>query len=293
MSILRSIVRKDLVRRRLAGTLIVATGLIAATVAAAGNIDPNNRFAYAENVGWVNAEPVVLPPDGHPGILVGDHELGGWMWGENVGWISLTCENTFSCTTASYAVVNSGSGVLSGYAWGENVGWINFAPTGGGVTINPSTGDFSGYAWGENIGWISFASVGPNPFKVRTEWSCVPLPAAPSGVPLLLLGAQGGGTLLTWDSVAVARATGFDIVRGDLDTLRTSGGNFALATAECLDNDRPTMAFLHTASPAAGEGWWYLVRGVNCGGNGTYHGGSARQHHDRDPGIAASGHDCP
>ena len=51
---------------------------------------------------------------------------------------------------------------LSGWAWSENIGWISFNNTSGGGTVNygvhidPSTGNFSGYAWSENIGWISF-----------------------------------------------------------------------------------------------------------------------------------------
>ena len=61
---------------------------------------------------------------------------------------------------------NDGIGGLRGYAWGENVGWISFscqnvpntcASTGNyGVTIDPITGQFGGSAWGENIGWINF-----------------------------------------------------------------------------------------------------------------------------------------
>jgi len=51
---------------------------------------------------------------------------------------------------------------VSGWAWSENIGWISFNNTTGGgttnygVNINPSTGVFSGYAWSENIGWITF-----------------------------------------------------------------------------------------------------------------------------------------
>ena len=50
-------------------------------------------------------------------------------WGENIGWISLSCENTSTCATVSYGVANDGSGNLSGFAWAENVGWIKFDST--------------------------------------------------------------------------------------------------------------------------------------------------------------------
>ena len=78
----------------------------------AENIDPNDddsQRAYAENVGWINAEP---SGDGGPGIQVDDFELTGWMWGENIGWISLSCQNTASCGTTAYSVINDGVGVF-------------------------------------------------------------------------------------------------------------------------------------------------------------------------------------
>ncbi len=134
---------------------------------AAANVDPLDegyRYAYGENVGWLDLKP---GGNGGPGIEVGGSYLTGLMLGENIGWISLSCLNSGICSTIDYGVVNDGAGNLSGHAWGENVGWINFAPKGGGVTIHPVTGVFSGYAWGENIGWINFAPEGK---EVKTSW---------------------------------------------------------------------------------------------------------------------------
>ena len=78
-----------------------------------------------------------------------------------MGWINLSPTNYGGVT-------NDGSGNLGGYAWGENVGWINFNPTGGGVTID-NEGNFDGWAWGENIGWIHFQNPSV-PYKVQTAW---------------------------------------------------------------------------------------------------------------------------
>jgi hypothetical protein len=105
---------------------------------------------------------------------VNDNELLGYAWSENLGWISLNCQNDNSCGTSNFGVRNNSEGNLSGYAWGENIGWINFAPTNGGVHID-SSGDFSGYAWGENIGWVVFScddlnSCGTSDFRVETDW---------------------------------------------------------------------------------------------------------------------------
>jgi hypothetical protein len=142
------------------------------------NIDPDDtgyQYAFGENVGWLNAEP---GGDGADGVEVWDSKLTGYIWAENIGWVSLSCENTSSCGTVDYGVHNDGRGNLSGYAWAENVGWISFScgNTGScgtvdyGVITGPTTGEFSGFAWSENVGWINFKSNGAIPFGVKTAW---------------------------------------------------------------------------------------------------------------------------
>jgi len=83
-----------------------------------------------------------------------------------------------------------------------------------------------------------------------------------------------------------------DVVYGDLGTLQSSGGNFALATAACLENDRYETWASIPSNPAAGQGFWYLVRPADCGG-GSYDESGAGQVQPRDPGIVASGVACP
>jgi hypothetical protein len=45
--------------------------------------------------------------------------------------------------------------------------------------------------------------------------------------------------------------------------------------------------------PAAGTGFWYVLRPVNCQGAGSFDSGSASQLESRDAEIAASGETCP
>ena len=276
------------VGQRLAiGLVMVGVGC---TVASAENIDPQNdgsQYAYGENVGWLNAEP--LGP-GAWGVQVDDFELAGWMWGENIGWVSLSCQNTLSCATVAYGVANDGSGVLSGFAHAENVGWINFAPATGGVSIDPATGDFSGSAWGENIGWVTFASSGANPYKVSSGWVCSPPPGVPSDSPSLSVEPSGGSVLLSW--LAATGATAHDIVSGDGATLSSTAGDFSAATQACLDDNRIPNSLLASSALPLGEFTWFLVRGVNCGGSGTHDSGAVSQVGLRDAEIAASGNDC-
>lgn len=106
-------------RSGLRPSLLALALLAAATAALAANIDPADRFAWGENVGWVNFAPAQ-----GPGVTVTASGLKGFAWAENIGWINLA--------PSGGGVFNDGQGNLSGFAWGENVGWINFAPTGGG-----------------------------------------------------------------------------------------------------------------------------------------------------------------
>jgi len=263
--------------------------------AVAENIDPNNdgsKYAWSENLGWLNARP---GGSGGPGVQVSDSCLTGWMWSESAGWINLSCANDSSCGTSSYGVTNDGCGTLLGKAWSENAGWIDFAPStcGGeltcGVRISPTTGIFTGRAWSENAGWMTFSSTSPTPHQVMTSWRR----AAPAGSPSGLTAAQAGGNnvLLSW--TALSGATSYDVVQGRLSTLMSSNGNFQSATLACVANDTPGASITIGGTPSVGDGYWFLVRGGNCAGAGTYDSGAASQVGSRNAEIVASGNDCP
>ena len=86
--------------------------------------------------------------------------------------------------------------------------------------------------------------------------------------------------------------TVFDVVRGDLVGLVGSGGDFAPATETCLANDATAPPVDDGDVPASGQGFWYLLRSVNCGTNATYDTGEPSQIGLRDAEIGASGSDC-
>ncbi|MDT7041192.1 kelch repeat-containing protein [Candidatus Nitronereus thalassa] len=142
------------------------------------NIDPDEageQFAYGENIGWINFQPIF-----GPGVAVTDTTVEGFAYAENIGWINLHPSN-------GSGVMNDGTGHLHGYAWAENVGWISMscrntdscATANYHVIIDPVTGELSGRAWGENIGWITFRSVGPVAYGVTTGWRpSGPLPSS-------------------------------------------------------------------------------------------------------------------
>jgi len=109
-----------------------------------GTIDPTYRYAWGENVGFVDFGSTA------GNVHITDSALSGSIYGENIGWIDLS------------TITNNNEGILSGYAWGENIGWVDFSK----VAIG-TDGVFSGSIYGENIGWITFGT-GDN--KVMTDW---------------------------------------------------------------------------------------------------------------------------
>jgi hypothetical protein len=116
--------------------------------------------------------------------------------------------------------------------------------------------------------------------------------AVPTGTPSVTLSRiSGGAATLTWSGVSAA--TGYDVARGALQTLRSTGGSFSAATTGCLGDNLGSTTVNDLQSPAVGQGFWYAVRAVNCGGNASYDSGSPKQVASRDAGIAASGHGCP
>jgi len=122
-----------------------------------GTIDNTFKYAWGENVGWINFDC-----DGCT-TQITDIGLTGNAWSRTYGWINLN--------PATSGVDNTSEGILSGYAWSSNLGWINFT----GVTINTS-GEFLGYATVESDGsLINFNCANADScssanFKVKTDW---------------------------------------------------------------------------------------------------------------------------
>jgi len=103
-----------------------------------GTIDATYKYAWSENIGWINFGCDSC------NVHVTDSVLTGYIWSQNYGRINLNPSN-------NSGVQNDGNGNLSGYAWSENIGPINFS----GVTID-SNGQFQGEATGDNTGKINF-----------------------------------------------------------------------------------------------------------------------------------------
>lgn len=148
--------------------LFTAAALIATGSAMGGsNVSPNRKFAWGENIGWINWRDA---DSTNQGVRLYSRFLSGFAWGENIGWINM---GNGAPAGGSYANTNNtnfgvnidpSTGVCSGFAWGENIGWINFNTTPAvgaqGARYDLAAGRFRGFAWGENIGWINLDDTG-------------------------------------------------------------------------------------------------------------------------------------
>jgi len=128
---------------------------VAASAQAQSTINATNKYAYAANLGWVNARG-----DATNGVVIGEYVCSGYAYAANVGWINFgsgTAANGIYYSNASatdFGVNQDGTGRLRGYAYGANIGWINFGDTGN-PAVNLLTGELSGYVYSANCGWIS------------------------------------------------------------------------------------------------------------------------------------------
>ena len=98
----------------------------------------------------------------------------------------------------------------------------------------------------------------------------------------------GAADYLSWSTISGAAA--FDLVRGDLNTLRSFGD--LSSGSICLGEDLTVLQLPDTEDPVGqGAAFWYLIRGVDpsagsCG-NGSYDSGGTRQYDSRDNWITS------
>ena len=114
--------------------------------------------------------------------------------------------------------------------------------------------------------------------------------ATVTGMPLGLELLLDPDTIFWNAQTATAR---YDLLRGDLNKLRGSAGDFTFATEECLANNTVDTSWPYPVNPAGGEGFWFLVREVEAGGPGSYDSNGPGQVGLRDAEINASPFACP
>jgi hypothetical protein len=121
--------------------------------------------------------------------------------------------------------------------------------------------------------------------------SCDGSEVPPTGTPTLTVERSGIYAVLSWTSLA--EATAYDVVVGNPALLHDTGGDFGVAAERCLADDRTTTSLAVAEMPSPGSMFFFLVRGVNCAGGGSYDSEAPGQTGFRDAGIEASGSACP
>lgn len=101
-----------------------------------------------------------------------EHNVSGWAWSANFGWVSFNCANDSTCGTSDYGVnIDTTSGNFSGYAWSSNLGWIDFAPVAG-YPEAPNTGAHYNSATGAVTGWAKVLVLGDDGWlKMSGAWA--------------------------------------------------------------------------------------------------------------------------
>lgn len=148
--------------------LLTSCGLLSGAIlsgqaGAQSLIDPNDKHAWSENIGWTNWADA---DSGGMGVAVFETHLEGYIWAENAGWISV---GLGPANGAQYVNANGSdagvnidvNGDLFGFAWAENLGWVNFdsrtalSASGAHARFDRAAGRFRGYAWIANAGWLN------------------------------------------------------------------------------------------------------------------------------------------
>lgn len=141
---------------------------------------------------------------------------------------------------------------------------------------------------------LTFIEISPN---IKDQYfGNIFTPSAPPSCPLTItIGDTETGTVV--DLGPLDPGLTRDLVRGDLNTLRSTGGDFTAALDAIIPSDNVCMADNVAAAsvadtmadPPAGAAWFYLARCLAA----TYDSGSTHQQGQRDAEIAAAAGACP
>jgi hypothetical protein len=88
------------------------------------------------------------------------HNMSGYAWSSNIGWISFNCTNDEGSSCVKYGVNKDATGYLTGYAWSPNIGWIQFGGLSGWPTGSGTTADNAKVTGSNLTGWAKAISGG-------------------------------------------------------------------------------------------------------------------------------------
>jgi hypothetical protein len=179
-------------------------------------------------------------------------------------------------TLGIYAWANAGQRAVGGFG-GSSSASLDFSSEGlswggivhvesGGITVLDYTiVSGSGIDWAEPVDTTDLDGDG-----ATNALDCAPLDPGAFSLPAEATGAAfaADGETLSWVSSAPGSGpdTVHDVMRGALPQFPIGSG----AAETCLDSGLAADSTVDASAPAPGEGFYYLVRGANACGVGTY-----------------------
>jgi hypothetical protein len=242
--------------------------------------------------------------DGDPDVLTAGHDNDRITWYENDGalpphWTTHVVSTTADFATGVYAADLDGDAdmdLLSSSFFDNTIAWYE---SDGGTPPSWTERAIATDALGarsvfaadlDDDGDMDVLSASQNDAKVvlhsnegypdadgdgmRDELDCAPGDVTAFVVPREVGGVRfRSSTALEWNSAVAGSGSGarHDVVRGTLAQLPPGSG----LAETCLANDTPARALTDATSPAAGTGFYFLVRASNACGTGSFGSSSA------------------
>ena len=216
-----------------------------------GSIDPSYKYAWGENIGWINLGC------SNCSVQITDTSLTGYAWSDRYGWINL------SPTKAG--VTNNCSGQLGGYAWSSKLGWINFS--GASIDFN---GKFNGIAGSTSdaSGRLKFDCANCN---VQTDWRQCSQRASPAQVKINSIVTNtvpsiSADVIVTNEgSVDTEYQYEWCVVSNQDETCGSNTNVFYASAAKLIQKGQDWDTVLSANVPNAGSYWFKFV--VHYGAN--------------------------
>ncbi|MBP7148404.1 MAG: hypothetical protein KBD01_12735 [Acidobacteria bacterium] len=273
------------------------------TATSTGTNVPEQR--YGHTAVWTGTQMIVWGGYWDPyGLLYGHLNSGGRYTPATNSWAPTSTGTNTPAGRYLQTALWTGVDMLVWGGYGSAIGYTNagghYSASGDGWTPMSTSGDVPSGRIYHSMVWLGSADGraivwGGYPYTdtgaLYCGLTCTVTP--PSGSPTLTVAKPPGTPDASLSWTALAGATGYDAVRGDIAALLAAGGDFSGATDRCLANDQAGTTATDLGRPAAGTGLWYLVRGRNCGGTASYDEGKPGQQGHRDRTINGSGAACP
>jgi hypothetical protein len=210
-----------------------------------GAIDPSYRYAWGENLGWLNFACTGC------NVRITDTGLTGYAWSKQYGWINLSPANA--------GVTNNCLGELGGKAWSSRLGWVDFT----GISID-FNGKFTGQTSdiGLKSGRLSFSCTNCD---VRTDWRQCSLRHSPPQVKINSITDNTVPTILANVIISNEGSVGTEyqyewcVVTSESNACGGNDDIYYSLAAKFIDPSTDWTTDLTATVPNAGNYWFKLV----------------------------------